>query len=322
MTSQIKRPAAIVAQKLSRVFAFQLSFALLFSIYTIEVGATPTDADKMLAKARDNTRSDRNCELALKQADLLIANHPDMTDAYFVKAQAEDYMFGADRAIATLQLALHKNLQSFEIWKMLGTLYDAKRNYEGAVKAYTSALLISPRDQETHHLRGMAYTELKKTDLAIADMTVCIKLAPEKGSHYQWRAFAYEQKQQWTDALADLNKAVALCDAAHKGQFLSHRAEVYVKLNRLKDAVDDYDTLLKANAMDDAFWLKRGDCYMALGNYKEAVKSYSETISLDDSSTAYFARSKAYAKLGQNDLAMKDKAAGDHLLKQKAIEPI
>jgi tetratricopeptide (TPR) repeat protein len=168
----------------------------------------------------------------------------------------------------------------------------------------------------------MAYTELKKPDLAIADMTMCIKLAPEKGSHYQWRAFAYEQKQQWNEALADLNKAVALCDPAHKNQFLSHRAEVYVKLNRLKDAINDYDTLLKANSMDDAFWLKRGDCCMALGNYKEAVKSYSETISLDDSSTAYFARSKAYAKLGQNDLAVKDKVAGDHLLQQKAINPI
>jgi tetratricopeptide (TPR) repeat protein len=302
--------------------ALQFSLALLFTIDTIKVSAVYSPADKMLASARDNARSGRNCELALKQADQLIASNPNMTDAYFVKAQCEDYMFGADRAIGTLQLALHRNLQSFEIWKMLGTLYDAKRNYEAAVKAYSSALLISPRDQETHHLRAMAYTELKKPDLAIADMTMCINLAPDKGRHYEWRACAYEQKQQWNEALADLNKAVSLCDTAHKGQFLSHRAEVLVKLNRMKDAIDDYDTLLKANSMDDAFWLKRGDCCMAIGNYKEAVKSYSETISLDDSSTAYFARSKAYAKLGQNDLSMKDKAAGDHLLRQKAINPI
>ncbi len=322
MTIQVKRRGAPAAHKLSCILLCQLSLLLVFTIDTLKVNAAGSEADRILASARENARANRNCELALKEVEQVITVQPALTEAYFIKAQCEDYLLGADRAIATLQLALHRNLQSFEIWKMLGTLYDAKRNYELAVKAYSSALQISPRDQETYHLRGMTYTELKKPDLAIADMSMCIKLAPEKGSHYQWRAFAYEQKHQWNEALADLNKAISLCDSAHKGQFLSHRAEIYVKLNKLKEAINDYDTLLKLNSMDDAFWLKRGDCCMAIGNYKEAVKSYSETISLDDSSTAYYARSKAYAKLGQNDLAVKDKTAGDHLLQQKAINPI
>lgn len=319
MTIQIKQSATGLAQKLGFGLLVQL---MLVAFSTITVEAEKSQVEQILESARKNAKSNRHCEIALKEAQQVITIQPTLVEAYLIKAECEDYLIGADAAIATLRSALNRNLQTEDLWKMLGTLYDAKRNYELAVQAYTKALALNPRDAGVLHLRGMAYTELKKTDLAIEDMTKCIAIDPERSAFYEWRAFAYEQKQKWNESLADLNKAIALANSVNKTRYLSHRADAYVKLNKQKEAINDYDTLLKFNSMDDTFWLKRGDCYMALGNFKEAVKNYTETISLGDSSTAYYARSKAYQKLGLTDLANKDKATGDQLLKGKAVTPI
>ncbi len=320
MTIRSNRYAGIVVAEKLRCIAIIYALLLLSSTLAVQAARSPTA--ELLESARHNADANRHCEIALKEADQVIAIQPSLLDAYLIKAKCEDYLFGADRAIATLELALHRNLQSAETWKTLGILFDAKRDYQQAINAYTRALAINPRDDGVLHLRGMAYTEIRRSDLAVADMSTCIKLGPTKSSHYQWRAFAYEQTHRWNEALADMNKAIALAEPSHKTKYMSHRAELYTKLNKLKEAISDYDTLLKANSQDDAFWLKRGDCCMALGNFKDAVTSYTETISLDESSTAYFARSKAYQKLGLFDLAAKDKATGDHLLKQRAINPI
>jgi Flp pilus assembly protein TadD len=277
--------------------------------------------DKLLESARNHADSYRHCEIAQEEAEQVIALEPKNIEAYLIKAQCQDYLVGAPAAMATLKYALRINSRNWDCWKMLGTLYDAQRQYDQAIQAYSQALSINPKDVDILHLRAMAYAENKRSDLAIIDMTRCIQLDSKKGMTYMWRACAYEQNQNLVDALADITMAIQLAPPAHKYEYIAHRAEIFTKMNRQKEAIVDYNLLLKANALDDTFLLKRGDCKMALGDYSNAIKDYTQTIDLNDTSTAYFARSKAYEKLGMKELAAKDKAVGEQLLKRKAVSP-
>jgi tetratricopeptide (TPR) repeat protein len=206
--------------------------------------------------------------------------------------------------------------------KTLGTLYDAKRQFDKAIQCYSRALLVYPNDVDVLHLRSMAYTQTKQGALAIADTTKCIQLDAKKSAPYEWRAGAYELVGQYDKAIDDLNKGMTLAPSNQKSRFLIHRADLFHELKKFKEAINDYSTLLKLNSLDETFWLKRGDCRMATGDYESAITDYTETIALSDTSTAYFARSRAYEKLGRLDLASKDRVKGEQLSRSKLVRPI
>ncbi len=300
-------------------FAFILVVATPLIFFPSQ--AADKSTEQLLEKARTHAKSYRNCEVGLQEAERVIRLSPRNVEAYVIKAKCLDYLVGAKPAIETLETALRIDPKSLKCLEALGTIYGTTQRPEKSISYFSRAIAVAPGNKEYYHMRSMAYGQLKKYDLAIADMNRYIELAPGYRRGYAWRASAYEQSGEWDKAIADLNQAIKLSPDA-KLEFVALRADLFAKIKKYKQAIADYDLLLQANSLDDSFWMKRAECRMALKDYGGAIKDYTETIELGETSTAYFARSKAYKEFGRHDLAQKDKATAELLLKKKVVEPL
>jgi len=261
----------------------------------------------------------KRCEKATAICDELIRREPGNALAYRIKAGCIDYLDGPERAITLLDSFLRTHVHDQETLMDLGQYYFSVDQYEKAIACFSEVIKINPTGKDAYHLRSISYAALKQYDAGIRDMDAYLKIAPKHGRGYQWRAEAYKQTGQWAKAIADLDRAI-LFSPDSSNEFIIERADLYVKLKQYEKAVSDYDKAIKLNPSDDVIWFKKGQALMQLGQYQKAADTFSQTISLTESSTAYFARSEAYAKLNRPSDALKDREIGNKLEKKRAVE--
>jgi tetratricopeptide (TPR) repeat protein len=90
-----------------------------------------------------------------------------------------------------------------------GQEYAEKKEYDKAVREFTEAIRLDPKNAEAYHERGRAYFEMKEYDKAISDFTEAIRIEPDAGS-YVARGGAYEHKKDYARAVSDYEQALRL----------------------------------------------------------------------------------------------------------------
>jgi len=95
-------------------------------------------------------------------------------------------------------------------WVDKGSQHLKAAEYDEAIKAYTSAISVSPHYEEAYYNRAMAYNRKGLPDLEIADLNKVIMLGPTIPKTYFYRGSAYLQKRQYDLAIGDFSKAISL----------------------------------------------------------------------------------------------------------------
>lgn len=271
----------------------------------------------------------KRAKQAIELADILIKRQPSNMPLYLMKGRNLSYLNEQEKAIAVLQESL-RNCQKYPDKTKLSDAYrEIANNYfemgdeNKAIGFYTKAIEVSPQLAEGYHRRSVCYSDQKKYDLAIKDLNQYIKLQPNRSRSYLWRAEAKVQKGDYKDALSDINLAIKT-SPEKAGEFILYRGDLYLRLKEYKNALADYDALLKLNALDDTIWLRKGNILMTLADYKGACQAYTKTIDLteDEGATAYLARAKAFDKLGKSKEAARDREKAAELQSKKAVDKI
>jgi tetratricopeptide (TPR) repeat protein len=87
-----------------------------------------------------------------------------------------------------------------------------------------------------------------------------------------------------------------------------------VRLKQFQKAIDDFTTIITRNPEDEDSLRSRGDIYFEIGDYKHALRGYTESIrQMDDVAVTYNLRAKTYLKLGNKDAATRDFATAKEL---------
>lgn len=93
----------------------------------------------------------------------------------------------------------------------LGNEKYSQKNYQAAIKDYTQAIEIAPKNVNGYIQRGYAQYYIQKYQAAIDDYTTAIRLSPDLADAYENRGFVYDKnlrnKQQ---AIKDYQKAATL----------------------------------------------------------------------------------------------------------------
>ena len=102
-----------------------------------------------------------------------------------------------------------RDLSMAHVWR--GTAYHDKKDYDGAIKEYETALALVPKMSEALGERGMTRTEKKDFIGAIEDHNLAIanKTSPNTFNYYQ-RGKAYQGAGDTTRAAADYRRALEL----------------------------------------------------------------------------------------------------------------
>ena len=206
---------------------------------------------------------------------------------------ADDKISGKSRAMA---------------FAVRGDALKKKRDYDGAIAAFNTALDIDADNVGMINLRGTAYSDKGDDEHALADFDHCVKLRPNFASAFNNRGLIFMRRGDLDRAFEDFNSAVRFVPSgANRYVHLYNRARVQTLRKQYAAALADFDEAQKLNP--DAAQVAAYRCvtYTEMKKFDEALADCNEALAKSPKSSYGLAsRGNAYLAKGDLDAALKD----------------
>ncbi|MCX8175350.1 MAG: tetratricopeptide repeat protein [Candidatus Micrarchaeota archaeon] len=160
-----------------------------------------------------------------------------------------------------------------------GNTYYEKGDYERAIEAYNTAIILNPTFSEAYFNRGLCYYNLKNFEKAISDYTKAAELDPKNPVIYNNRGDAYYRKQDFNAAIEDYDRALAINPKYLKAFY--NRGLAYACLQDYEKAVEDFTEVINLNPEFAEAYHIRGLAYDYLNQLEKAIKDYDKAIELN-----------------------------------------
>jgi tetratricopeptide (TPR) repeat protein/S1-C subfamily serine protease len=184
------------------------------------------------------------------------------------------------QAIADLTQAIQLNRKDARYYFNRGMAYLTLKDYKQAIADYTQAIQLDPKDARYYFGRGMAYLALKDYKQAIADYTQAIQLDPKDAIYYSSRGGVYLILKDYKQAISDLTETIRRDPK---------NAPYTVQGLRYSEFKDDKDILISYTTIMSITYSERGNAYMQLKDYKQAINDYTQAIQLNPKNADYYA---------------------------------
>lgn len=197
-----------------------------------------------------------------------------------LKNQLSEVEAPAQKTEIQKEIARNEEQVAASGWLAEGNRLLWKRNYYGAVDAYTQAIRVMPSSADAYIGRAQAHKGKGETSLAMADFTKAVELAPEAAAGWLGRGRLYEEQRLYAEAVADYTQGIA-ADPSRAASYLS-RAELYRQRQDAASALSDYRTAI---SLDDSLadaWYGAAKCQEALGDKEAAISGYTNYLSRAD----------------------------------------
>lgn len=272
---------------------------------------------------------------ALDDFNRIIKMEPGNTAGYLLKGLVYYNQEMYDKA---LELYKHANLleeQSF-FYSYMATAENKLQRYEDAADHIVEALKLEDFERDAMLLMNLENKEL------LEELIPRIKVQIAKNpSVVEWKIYLmeiYKGKKQYENAIdvvkeikilnssaffdhitAELYESLGNYDMSLKFATSACEADslemdykitmisIYDELNRLQDALDVAEKIIKQNPDESRAYAVRADMHFEMQNYDKAIEDYSTAIALESSFTyARYKRGYAYLLSNDNVKAKKD----------------
>jgi tetratricopeptide (TPR) repeat protein len=239
--------------------------------------------------------------------------------------------------------------KAYAFW-FRGDALNKKRDYDGAIAAYSAAHDADPDNVGYLNARGIAYSNKGDDEHALADYDQCLQMRPSFPSPYNNRGLIYLRKGEFDRALEDFNSAVkypannasryihlnnrgsvqtyrkqfdaALADFAEARklnpdgwQVLGNRCITYTEMGKFDEGLADCNELLAKTPTSISALTSRGNLYLAKGDLDAALKDYNEALKINPNYIrAHAGRGQLYEKRGDPGSARSDYRAASAAL--------
>ncbi|MEH2540325.1 MULTISPECIES: caspase family protein [unclassified Bradyrhizobium] len=207
-----------------------------------------------------------------------------------------------------------------------------KRDYDGAIAAFTAAHEIAPQNINVINARGIAYSHKGDDERALADYDLCLQLRPSFGSAYNNRGVIFMRRGELQRALDEFNLAVkhifndqsrylhhynrgrlhglmklydaSLADYAEAQKVNpdgphvpAYRCVTYTSMGRFDDALADCNAALAKSPNDVYALTSRANAYLGKGNLDAALNDYNQVLKINPNYVrAYVGRGQLFEK--------------------------
>ncbi|OIO21132.1 hypothetical protein COV61_04480 [Candidatus Micrarchaeota archaeon CG11_big_fil_rev_8_21_14_0_20_47_5] len=158
-----------------------------------------------------------------------------------------------------------------------------KGDYEKAIEAYNTAIILNPTFSEAYFNRGLCYYNLKKFDKAVSDYSKAAEFDPKNAVIYNNRGDAYYRQQNFDSAIVDYDKAITLNGRYLKAYY--NRGLAYACQQEYEKAVEDFDMVIDLNPSFAEAYHIRGLAYDYLNDIDKAIADYDKAIELNPNFT-------------------------------------
>jgi tetratricopeptide (TPR) repeat protein len=212
-----------------------LAIAILIGISNTAPAAAARSADLASVSPRD--RQGATHEIGRQ-------NKPDPGVAYLLRCLWSYSIADYRSAVRECSWAIHVGPDNANGFKLRGMAHLAQGESASALADFDQAERIDPKDPEVFAARATLLRNQGRIDDAVGQMTRAIKIAPSEPSWWNARC--------WTRAIGGraLRLALADCNTALRlnpefADALESRGFVYLRLERYRESVRDYDRVIE-----------------------------------------------------------------------------
>jgi tetratricopeptide (TPR) repeat protein len=245
---------------------------------------TPSSPAERLVAEGDALRDAADYDAAIEHYTKALTLELDSTRILVRRATV--YMTKSDNESALADVARvvkidPKGPDAFIAYSMHGQLSLQKGDFTAAIKDYSSAIEMRPKDDPSYYWRGKA--KQGKGDLkdALADFDMAVSMIPNSASYRLARGIAREDAKNFDGAIEDLDVAIRFTRGNSLAYF--HRAEVQCARGKLDEAIADYDSAIKNNPQYALAYARRGVTKFLQRKDTEAQQDCDRAVELDPS---------------------------------------
>ena len=178
-----------------------------------------------------------------------------------------------DEATKILTDLVKEHPNDAEAQTALGNLLRSRKDFTGAIDAYTKALALSKGPEKAlwslYYYRGIAYERAKNWPPAEADFKKALELYPEQPLVLNYLGYSWVDKNMNLDeAFKMLRRAVAL--RPQDGYIVDSLGWAHYRLGRYDEAVKDLERAVDLKPSDPVINDHLGDAYWRVGRKLEA----------------------------------------------------
>jgi tetratricopeptide (TPR) repeat protein len=202
---------------------------------------------------------------------------------------------------------------TYECYLSLGRKYEAARQFEPAIAAFTEAAIRKSDAYEPYLRLGIIYTYQSRWEMAIGDATRAINLTPNFALPYMLRGTDFLGEGSYDQAIADETYALKL-DNSHQDAAYMARGAALASANRAREAVRDFSKAIGINGDHPAAFYSRALAYEEMGERDLAGQDYISALALLNRNIAgnpqdglwYEERGFVYERMGHPRQAIAD----------------
>jgi tetratricopeptide (TPR) repeat protein len=163
----------------------------------------------------------------------------------------------------------------------------------------------APGSTDYYFNRGVADSDKKDYDAAIADYTRAIELNPQYAKAYYGRGSARFRKQDFPNAIVDFTKAIKL--DPHLVEAFYERGNAEFVTHKLDSALTDFNKVIELNPQHMGAYFFRGNVRYAKDDHDGAIADYTKAIELEPKyADAYKFRGLTELQEGKDEQAQAD----------------
>jgi tetratricopeptide (TPR) repeat protein len=253
---------------------------------------------------------------ALIKLDSAVIQTPENAQVYVLLGQAKSNL--GDCAGAIESWNHYGTLDKENSWKIDGLKADCyvqQGLHEDAIDAISKYLVHDPYNGYFYLIRGHEYYLTSKYSLAVQDYSTIIDRKLQGHNTFEVfykRGLAYAEFGMYKEALADFDKVVKLYPQFNYGYF--YRGFAYWNLEEYSKAILDFTAAIKLDSKDLHSYFNRGLCYQNEKVYDKALADFSKVIQLDpEFDEAY--NQVAMTAFYKGDFAGAEKSFNEYVIK-------
>jgi S1-C subfamily serine protease/regulator of sirC expression with transglutaminase-like and TPR domain len=188
------------------------------------------------------------------------------------KMDKEEY----DGAIKDFSEAIRLDPRNAQAYLERGFAWACKDEFDNAIKDYDMAIRLDPKNARAYMNRGAARARKREFDNAIKDYDVAIQLGWKRTDVLTVRGDAWRDKKDYDRAFHDYDEAIRL-DPNNANAFYS-RGYAWLYKEQFDWAKKDFDEVVRLDPKNAFGYGGQGDAWLGLGKYENAVDSYKHAI--------------------------------------------
>lgn len=179
------------------------------------------------------------------------------------------------------------------------------KQYEPALRDYTTAVELEPRYAEAYNNRGNVHYRREDYPRAVADYDQAVAHKADYADAFNNRGNAFYKQQRYEEALADYARALAL--DPENALYHNNRAITYDGMGDAEHALEDYARAIALDPELAIAYCNRGRTHAASGDPRAAIADYNRALAQDRRlAEAWYERGNAYKALGHSGAAKRD----------------